>query len=42
MERAAHEGSYKSVEECSLSYTGRGAVERIITDLCALDVTTRD
>jgi 3-oxoacid CoA-transferase subunit B len=27
------------VNECSLPYTGRGVVQRIITDLCVLDVT---
>jgi 3-oxoacid CoA-transferase subunit B len=27
------------VDECSLPYTGKGVVQRIITDLCVLDVT---
>jgi 3-oxoacid CoA-transferase subunit B len=41
MEHVAKDGSYKIVQECSLPYTGRRSVQRIITDLGVLDITPR-
>jgi 3-oxoacid CoA-transferase B subunit len=38
MEHVARDGSYKVVNECSLPYTGRGVVQRVITDLAVIDI----
>jgi 3-oxoacid CoA-transferase subunit B len=39
MEHVAKGGAHKILKECDLPYTGRGVVNRIITDMATIDIT---
>ena len=38
-EHLAKDGSFKIVDRCSPPYTGRGLVDRVITDMVVIDLS---
>ncbi len=39
IEHLAKDGSFKIVDCCSLPYTGRGLVDKVITDMVVIDLS---